>query len=485
MGSSESNEHFCDADKFELRPYQKYCIENIKKKNLLVFHQLGSGKSITFVMSANELHMDTIFMSPASLQQNMIAYLKKYKIGDYLIYNMPYNSPALLKHYQNIETFDNKFVVIDEAHLFFQNVISKSSKNSKFIYNKLLNAKNTKIMLLSGTPIIGDPYELSPLFNLLCAEKLPTDRKTFYKTFISDKIKPKMINKDLFYSIIHGHTSFYPGIKDPHHHVVPYVHKTEYVYCRMGEYQWSSYKTARDLERKITPEKIDLFTNFIAFRLGSLSACNFGFPDGIDGTTEEKWLKLLEKKSPKEIYDNLPKYSIKLINLIEKLTHQRTFIYSRFRVLGGTLISLMLQQRGWKLYDPYLEEKSDKTFALIDGTTKNTEEIIDAYNREEFNLLIGTSVISAGVSLFNVRVIHIFDVQWRTNQTKQIIGRAVRLCSHKSLPIEERDVKVYQYLSVISKSYKGEVYSSEIVVDESAKKRNELIEQFLTVVKNS
>lgn len=507
MGQSESNEHFCDSDKFELRPYQKYCIKTIKKKNLLVYHKLGSGKSITFVMSANELHIDTVFMSPASLQQNMVSYLRKFKVGDYIIYNMPYNSPALLAHYQNIGNFDNKFIVIDEAHLFFQNVISKSSKNSKFIFDKLLHAKGSRIMLLTGTPIIGDPYELCPMFALLTGTftfdkvKNTTDdvrkmsMREFRDTFITgttgkdytnnfSKMKPMMINKDKFRKFIKGYTSYYPGIKDPYQYVVPYVEKTEYVYCSMGEYQWQSYKISRDLERNQHTDN-NLFSDLIAFRLGSLSASNFAFPSDITGSAETKWEKLLERMTLKQIYENLPKFSIKLMELFDRLTNQRTFIYSRFRTLGGSIISAMLQQKGWKLYNDEGASDEGATFALIDGTTKNTEELIAAFNVGKFNLLIGTSVISAGVSLLNVRVIHIFDAQWRTNQTKQIIGRAVRLCSHSTLPREERNVKVYQYLSVTPKTYKGEKYSSEIVVEGSAKKRNELIEQFLDVVKKS
>jgi hypothetical protein len=42
-----------------------------------------------------------------------------------------------------------------------------SSKQGKELYDKLLEAKNVKIVALSGTPIINDPFECAILFNIL------------------------------------------------------------------------------------------------------------------------------------------------------------------------------------------------------------------------------------------------------------------------------------------------------------------------------
>jgi len=62
--------------------------------------------------------------------------------------------------------FDNKVIIIDEIH----NLISKvlgTGKIAPQIYNQLLNANNCKIILLSGTPIINQPFEISLLINLI------------------------------------------------------------------------------------------------------------------------------------------------------------------------------------------------------------------------------------------------------------------------------------------------------------------------------
>jgi superfamily II DNA or RNA helicase len=61
--------------------------------------------------------------------------------------------------------FDDSFIVIDEAHNFISRVVNGGA-NARNIYKKLMNAYDMKIVLLSGTPIINHPFELSYLLNL-------------------------------------------------------------------------------------------------------------------------------------------------------------------------------------------------------------------------------------------------------------------------------------------------------------------------------
>jgi hypothetical protein len=62
--------------------------------------------------------------------------------------------------------FDNSVVIIDEAHNFIGNVVNESVNKQK-IYDRLYHAKNAKIVLLSGTPIINSPNEIAFLLNLI------------------------------------------------------------------------------------------------------------------------------------------------------------------------------------------------------------------------------------------------------------------------------------------------------------------------------
>lgn len=62
--------------------------------------------------------------------------------------------------------FDNTFVIIDEIHNFISRIVN-GSRLARTIYNSMLNAKNIKMVLLSGTPIINQPYEIATLINLI------------------------------------------------------------------------------------------------------------------------------------------------------------------------------------------------------------------------------------------------------------------------------------------------------------------------------
>ena len=62
--------------------------------------------------------------------------------------------------------FSDSLIIIDEAHSFIRTVSNKSKLSSP-LYEYIMNAKRCKILLLSGTPIINNPYEVLHLCNLL------------------------------------------------------------------------------------------------------------------------------------------------------------------------------------------------------------------------------------------------------------------------------------------------------------------------------
>ena len=67
--------------------------------------------------------------------------------------------------------FHNKVIIVDEAHNLISRIVNKIDKKGEKIaiklYNWLKTAENSKIVLLSGTPIINSPYEMVILYNIL------------------------------------------------------------------------------------------------------------------------------------------------------------------------------------------------------------------------------------------------------------------------------------------------------------------------------
>ena len=77
----------------------------------------------------------------------------------------------------SINPFDNSVVIVDEAHNFVSRIVTSLKKIGKkqptnksinlTLYNYLMDAKNVRIVFLSGTPIINYPNEIAVLYNIL------------------------------------------------------------------------------------------------------------------------------------------------------------------------------------------------------------------------------------------------------------------------------------------------------------------------------
>jgi len=61
-----------------------------------------------------------------------------------------------------------------------------------------------------------------------------------------------------------------------------------------------------------------------------------------------------------------------------------------------------------------------------------------------------TSAGAEGLSLRNVRAVHIMEPYWNEVRLKQVKGRAIRIGSHLDLPVDQRNVSIYTYISVFS-----------------------------------
>jgi hypothetical protein len=198
----------------------------------------------------------------------------------------------------------------------------------------------------------------------------------------------------------------------------------------------------------------------------------------------------------------LEMYSPKFLNILQRLLDERNIgsnlIYSQFRQLEGIgILSIVLEANGfaqfrivktggiWRL-NIKPEDMAKPKYVLYTGTEIPEEkEIIrnifnsnwDALNsgetsslREElieiektnpvingkqnirnyFGDIIKVIMITAsgaeGISLSNVRYVHITEPYWHPVRINQVIGRARRICSHKNLPVEYQTVEVFLYL---------------------------------------
>ena len=93
----------------------------------------------------------------------------------------------------SINPFDNKVIIIDEAHNFVSRIVNKLKRPESLsmrLYEYLLSAENCRIVLLTGTPMINYPNEIAILFNIL---------RGYIKTWtipIKMKVAGRKLNKE-------------------------------------------------------------------------------------------------------------------------------------------------------------------------------------------------------------------------------------------------------------------------------------------------
>tara|TARA_B100000424_G_scaffold271331_1_gene273623 strand:+ start:602 stop:3895 length:3294 start_codon:yes stop_codon:yes gene_type:complete len=92
--------------------------------------------------------------------------------------------------------FDNKIVIIDEAHNLVSRIVNKIKKDKNNttvtmkLYNYLLDANNCRVVALTGTPIVNYPNEIGILFNILRGYI-----KTYYFTLDTSRVGKLNLDK--------------------------------------------------------------------------------------------------------------------------------------------------------------------------------------------------------------------------------------------------------------------------------------------------
>jgi len=82
--------------------------------------------------------------------------------------------------------------------------------------------------------------------------------------------------------------------------------------------------------------------------------------------------------------------------------------------------------------------------------------ITNNFHGEIIKVFMITAAGAEGITLKNVRAVHLMEPFWHPVRFEQVIGRAVRICSHEQLEEKEQSVKVYIYLMTFTeKQLKG------------------------------
>ena len=489
----KSMKEICIPKKFKLQISQKFLgdfFKFSKLKGILVYHKIGAGKTCTAINMAEKMKhkMNILVVLPASLIGNFKdevrsecpgdeyisktdrEKLKKLNPKDYKFQKIIEKSDKLINKFYTIYSY-NKFVeliknnkiklknnllIIDEI----QNMISEDGSFYRNLKQVIENSDDkTRIILLSATPMFDKPVEIALTLNLLKPEVplpigLSFNNKFFSTRRISDGVYYRVKNIDKFKNMINNMISYYRGASPK---AFP-EENFKVVRCKMQDFQYKSYLSAMSTEDNFIRgsfKNVDILKLPNNFFIGPRIISNIAFPNkgiGMGGfnSFEEEALMI----------QNIKEYSTKFHRIYQKLKESDgpAFIYSNFKDIGGirSLVKF-LEFHGYKNYKTFGE--GEKRFAIWSGDEPHIikEEIKFVFNKKEnsngsrIKIMLGSPSIKEGVSLLRVEQVHILEPYWNISRIKQIIGRAIRFCSHKDLSKNRRFVDVFLYLATHDK----------------------------------
>lgn len=428
----------------ELKPHQISPVKMLKKqRGLILFHSTGSGKTITALVSMMQFDKEIIIIGPRSSQKAFNDDIKKLKMNDDNISFYTYTKIKKLVN-DNHDILDGKCVILDEAH----NIRNETANNLRLIFALEFSYK---ILLLTATPIINYPNELSVLINIINNKHiLPTDRKTFTSGYY-DTINKTIKNKDTLLKKLKNCISYYDHRED-------------------SKYYPSS--TTKYLEVNMNDEQLEEYKYYIKkFLIDEVMGSNIYNIDFENINIRKKNFFLSGTRQLSNTIDG--NHTFPKIQSMYKLIKKGKFpciIYSNY--LKNGVMSLVP-----------LFEKSNLTYQVITGNTNNDKinQVVNSYNRGKYDILMLTSAGSESLDLKNTRQIHIMEPHWNESRITQVIGRAIRYKSHYALPNDERNVKIYRWISVFPTKINN--ISADQHLMEISKSKHEILESIIEVIK--
>lgn len=611
------NEDPCNVEtKLELRKYQEFIGVYLGPKSpyneMLIYHGLGSGKTATSINIMNILYnydnnINYILLIKASLRDDpwmkdlkiwlgrdpsesnteSVTKLARYSTIHFVHYDSPHADKNFTDVMKSIDTSKPLVYIIDEAHNFIRNVYSninsKTGKRAQRIYDVIVRDKkenkNTKVILISATPGINLPFELSLMFNMLRPGIFPTSESEFNRIFVSESAYPILnpLKRNMFERRILGLVSYYIG-------ATPDLYarqELKYVDLPMTDYQYTIYRMFEKIEEEIQKRAQRFGKQSQLYRTYTRQASNFVFPnvssvvkgelrprpsnfkvneknadniskgkkieqsdidikesfkkyfhqielfltetekyfkaihkndvkngrtifedladfkDGFEEIYNEKFLKYYNSDLPKsqlltEMYQSSPKMTA--IVFMTFVSPGKVMVYTNYVIMEGIDVMKIY----YKLigFNDYTSAEDGMGFCEYHGRIDpaNRTKIKNMFNDNNnirgnrCKVIMLSPSATEGIQLYDIRQEHIVEPYWTEVRIQQVIGRGIRQCSHKNLPMNERIVKIYRYKvkkpHVLDKDDTTRMTTDEYIED-AAKAKATLIESFLSAMKEA
>lgn len=581
----------CDNTVFSLTKNQKFVKNFIHPStpynSILLFHDVGVGKTLTAVSIAeqfiNSLRKKIIVITPANLKENFKKQIFNIKRLDQPISKSYYdqvNDPSLkeemiekkgnklvkskyeffsfqefanyvenekksvkkegMRAWHLTELFSNTVIIIDEVHNLRDDMILEMKdddmkKSSKAIMEIMQYSLNTKLILLTATPMFNEAKEIIWLLNVM----LTNDKRTNISE--SDIFDNNAIKKDNLKTIARGYISrvrgrnpiTFPIRLQPSHSKIKILtakdiptiefnkttkiqknlllSKLELIPSNFTDYQKHIYNLCKKDNNKMNERTLTQISILVFpfLNKNDINKTNYaecygkkGFDNLINTNVKKSNSMLHSYKTEKQFLDenNIEIYAPKLKSIIDLINSSKgiVYIYSFFLPSGLLPLAIALEHAGYNKYDTnnlLVDKKRNKkvkgNYVIISGDSQYTRSIDDCVsevcspenkNGKKIKVVLGSSASAEGLDFKNIREVHFLEPWYHLNKVEQVIGRAARHCSHINLEEKERNVTVYHHITKDSLSKEESIDEKTYRIAENKQKLIDEVEKILEEV---
>ena len=426
-------------------------------------------------------------------------------------------------------------------YAFQQNGTNFVKRSEEPLYHEDIIEKMQKTFESKGMTIVKKVSETKTL-------SLPTEFEEFNKFFV-DENTMSMINENLFMRRILGSVSHFVNNNPKLYPSTNTINES----LEMSDFQYEQYVNARKEERKLEKQtkRSSLFSDSTSvYKAYSRMICNFVFPEKIirpkpkdfkketdKNTYQQKLSDAINSLTKTHLQSDLSIYSPKFEKMIQNIEQSpgNVLVYSQFSTAEGIeIVSKCLEHKGYSefvieyknsVWDIKFDSSKPSFIRFKDESNLNeknkiqfTKILLSIFNNdftdlptnimkklkgktnlrgEILKVLFITQSGAEGISLKNVRQVHITEPYWNNNRIEQVIGRANRTCSHIALPKNEQNFTVYTYsMTFTEKQLKNDKnkmiigrYDKNLTTDENifiiAQNKKNIISGFLNCMKKT
>jgi len=410
----------------------------------------------------------------------------------------------------------DKIIIVDEAHNIRQGNSEEVKRVYSTLTDIAKTGINNKLILLSATPMYNQPSDIFDLLELLLLNDKRTDYKIPKNIFdennelYEDAKKFLISTSSIYISYLRGKNPFNFAFKlSPKLSNIPVLDKTipltesgnpienvdnnwidkvsdGIVISKLGEKQLKYLSDKKIVDVNIQNNFKGLQPMNIVYENNTGSKgfyTIFRRNDDINNDTYNISYNPNFKNALMPDEKHLGLYSGKILNILNIIAKTKgiTIIYSKYLHSGIIPVAIALEHFGYSRYgtdnilqNPAIASNAPKYDGIKNPkycilTSENNNKIMGGttiskliniinnpnnINGEQIKVILMSPVAGEGLNIFNVREIHLLEAWYHFNRIDQIIGRGIRNCSHKNLPIEYRNVTVFMHCAI--ENYKKE-----------------------------